>query len=72
MLDKIKELAIESDVWVNEEWCFHDTINPKTRKFADSIIKEIKGLIKTVYLETDPEHRECLLKLDQLIEDQLC
>jgi hypothetical protein len=37
-------------------------------KFAELIVQEVKTLIEDAYLNTDPEHRKCLLVLDEKVD----
>jgi len=45
MNERIKELAEQADVWVDEDMLFHDILNPKTEKFAELIIKETMQVV---------------------------
>lgn len=38
-------------------------------KFAELIVKDFQKLIKDTYLNTAPEHRDCLLMLDARVEE---
>ena len=39
MNERIKEIAIQADVYVEEDWTFADELNPKTEHFAELIIR---------------------------------
>jgi hypothetical protein len=45
MNERIKELAEQADVWVDEDMLFYDILNPKTEKFAELIIKETMQVV---------------------------
>ncbi len=45
MNERIKELAEQADVWVDEDMLFHDILNPKTEKVAELIIKETMQVV---------------------------
>ena len=45
MNERIKELAKQADVWVDEDMLFHDILNPKTEKFAESIVRECVSIV---------------------------
>ena len=38
-------------------------------KFAELMVEEFQTLIKDTYLNTAPEHRDCLLVLDAKVEE---
>ncbi len=45
MNERIRELAKQADVWVDEDMLFHDILNPKTEKFAQSIVRECVSIV---------------------------
>jgi hypothetical protein len=45
MNERIKQLAKQADVWVDEDMLFHDILNPKTEKFAELLLKECMELV---------------------------
>ena len=76
MNERIKELAIEADIWVDENMLFHDILNSKTEKFAELIVREcIKESWdeivddEDIAAETDPQIREYLIGQNQGIVD---
>jgi len=49
MNERIKELAKQADVWVDEDMLFHDILNPKTEKFAELIVAECLKKVEEEY-----------------------
>jgi len=76
MNERIKELAKEADIWVDEDMLFHDILNPKTEKFAELIVRECMKEAwdeivddEDIAAETDPQIREYLTGQNQGIVD---
>ena len=46
MNERIKELAKEADVWIDENMLFNDMLNSKTEKFAELIVRECMEVVK--------------------------
>jgi len=55
MNERIREIAIQADVYVEEDWTFADELNPKTEHFAKLIVRACGNF-------TDPVTRNLMMK----------
>jgi hypothetical protein len=67
MNDRIKQLAEQAGLGMltNPD----DTWAKDFEKFTKLIVREFKDIVEDVYMNTEPEHRACLLEVDAFLDE---
>lgn len=72
MNERIRELAEEAGIvfWeISGDVDWRQANREHLDKFVELVVKDFQKLIKDAYLNTAPEHRDCLLMLDARVEE---